>query len=96
MVTQQQNLSTATKKLTDEELSSIQDLSKQLAEIIDKFGQIKIEKLNLQSQILSLDTLEKQLETDFYSLKEKELNLSNQLSEKYGNAIINLTTGELS
>jgi len=96
MVTQNQNLSEQAKKLTEEELSSIQELSTKLTEIVDKFGQIKIEKLNLQSQITGLDSLEKQLETDFYSLKEKEFSLTNQLTEKYGNATINLTTGEIS
>lgn len=96
MVTQNQNLSDTIKKLSEEELASIQDLSNQLTDIVDKFGQIKIEKLNLQTQLANLDQLEKQLETDFYSLKEKEFNLSKQLSEKYGDATINLVTGEIS
>lgn len=96
MVTQNQSLLDTQKKLTEEELSSIQELSKQLTEVVDKFGQIKIEKLSLQTQLTNLDQLEKQFETDFYSLKEKEFNLSKQLSDKYGNATINLTTGEIS
>lgn len=96
MVTQNQNLSDSTKKLTEEELKSINELSTKLSDIVDKFGQVKIEKLNLQAQLTGLDELEKQFETEFYSLKEQELNLTKQLNEKYGNATINLVTGEVS
>lgn len=96
MVTQNQNLSEDIKKLTEEELKSINELSTKLSDIVDKFGQVKIEKLNLQAQLSSLDELEKQFETEFYSLKEQELNLTKQLNQKYGEATINLVTGEIS
>lgn len=96
MVTQNQNLSEDIKKLTEEELKSINELSTKLSDIVDKFGQVKIEKLNLQAQLSSLDELEKQFETEFYLLKEQELNLTKQLNQKYGEATINLVTGEVS
>lgn len=85
-----------TKQLTQEELSSVKELSIKLSEITSKFGQIKVEKLNLLAQITALDELEKSLDTEYFELKEKEYNLSKELSDKYGDGVLNLETGTIS
>ncbi len=84
------------KQLSVEELNSIKDLSNQLLEITSKFGQVKVEKINLLTQMTALDELEKDLDNQYLTVKEKEYTLSKELSEKYGDGVINLETGIVS
>jgi len=85
-----------TKQLTSEELANIKDLATKLNEITAKFGQLKVEKLNLLTQLTALDEMEKELDKEYFDLKEKEYNLSKELSDKYGEGVLNLETGVIS
>lgn len=84
------------KQLTQEELANVTKLANSLTEIASKFGQIKIEKLNLITQLNAVDQLEQDLDKQYLELKEKEYILSKDLSEKYGDGILNLETGTIS
>jgi hypothetical protein len=84
------------KQLTSEELSNVKELALNLNDITSKFGQLKVEKLNLLTQITALEELENALDKDYFELKEKEYILSKDLSEKYGEGTLNLETGTIS
>jgi len=84
------------KQLTPEELSNVKELALSLNDITSKFGQLKVEKLNLLTQITALEELENTLDKDYFELKEKEYTLSKELSEKYGEGTLNLETGAIS
>ena len=84
------------KQLTSEELSNVKTLADKLNEITTNFGQLKIEKINLITQLSALDELEKDLDKQYIELKEKEYTLSKELSDKYGNGTLNLETGIVS
>ena len=84
------------KQLTQEELANVTTLANSLTEIASKFGQIKIEKLNLITQLNAVDQLEQDLDKQYLELKEKEYTLSKELSEKYGEGTLNLETGTIS
>ena len=84
------------KQLTSEELANVTTLANSLTEIASKFGQIKIEKLNLITQLNAVDQLEQDLDKQYLELKEKEYTLSKELSEKYGEGTLNLETGTIS
>jgi len=84
------------KQLTPEELANVTTLANSLTEIASKFGQIKIEKLNLITQLNAVDQLEQDLDKQYLELKEKEYTLSKELSEKYGEGTLNLETGTIS
>lgn len=84
------------RKLTTEELDSIKKLATELSETSAKFGQLKIERINFQSQLNALDEYEVNLEKEYLSLKEKEFNLTKELTDKYGDGTINLETGIIS
>lgn len=84
------------KQLTQEELANVTTLANNLTEIASKFGQIKIEKLNLITQLNAVDELERSLDKQYLELKEKEYILSKELSEKYGEGTLNLETGTIS
>lgn len=84
------------RKLTIEELDSIKRLAAELSEATAKFGQLKVERINFQNQLNALDEYENTLEKEYLNLKEKEFNLTKELTEKYGDGTINLETGIIS
>ena len=63
------------KQLTPEELSNVKELALSLNNITSKFGQLKVEKLNLLTQITALEELENALDKDYFELKDKEYTL---------------------
>lgn len=84
------------KQLTQEELTNVKDLAVQLNEVTSRFGQIKVEKLNLLTQLTAIDDYEKELDKQYLELKQKEYTLSKELSEKYGEGTLNLESGTIS
>ena len=84
------------KQLTQEELTNVKDLAVQLNEVTSRFGQIKVEKLNLLTQLTAIDDYEKELDKQYLELKQKEYTLSKELSEKYGEGTLNLDSGTIS
>ena len=81
-------------KFTDEELQSLQELQNTYASISTQFGQIKVNRINLERQIENLDDAENQLEQSWEENRQTESDLVKSLNEKYGAGSLNPTTGE--
>ena len=76
-----------TEKLTETEISSVKEIQKLRAEIIEKYGLIEmsIQDLKLQKQEITEELKE---------IKVTELKLSQELQSKYGIGTINIDSGE--
>ena len=76
-----------TEKLTEQEISSVKEIQKLRAEIIEKYGLIEmsIQDLKLQKQ---------EITEEFKEIKITELKLSQELQSKYGVGTINIDSGE--
>jgi len=76
-----------TEKLTEKEISSVKEIQKLRAEIIEKYGLIEmsIQDLKLQKQEVTEELKE---------IKVTELKLSQELQSKYGVGTINIDSGE--
>jgi transcription-repair coupling factor (superfamily II helicase) len=76
-----------TEKLTEQEISSVKEIQKLRAELIDKYGLIEmsIQDLKLQKQEVTEELKE---------VKITELKLSQELQSKYGVGTINIDSGE--
>ena len=74
-------------KLTEQEISSVKEIQKLRAEIIEKYGLIEmsIQDLKLQKQEITEELKE---------IKVTELKLSQELQSKYGVGTINIDSGE--
>jgi hypothetical protein len=74
-------------KLTEQEISSVKEIQKLRAELIDKYGLIEmsIQDLKLQKQEVTEELKE---------IKTTELKLSKELQSKYGVGTINIDSGE--
>ena len=75
-------------KVTDEELKQISEIQTSIDRITINLGQLSLKKL-------SLDKEEEYLESEYEKILEKEKQLGDNLKEKYGEAQIDLKTGEI-
>ena len=75
------------KQFTEEEVNSLQEIQKEMDQIIIRFGQIAINREALDSQ-------EVILKEQLTQLKVKEQNLAKTLSDKYGKGTFDLETNE--
>ena len=73
-------------KFSDDELKSISEIRTSYAEITNRFGQIELTKYNLQKQT-------EQAEIDFESIKIKEQEILQKITEKYGPGTLDPNTG---
>ena len=81
-------------KFSDEELQSLQELQNTYASISTQFGQLKVSKMNLMRQMDSLEQSEEALEKAWDDNRQKESELVQSLTEKYGPGSLNPQTGE--
>ena len=80
-------MSETTKKFTQEEIDSLQEIQTEMDQIIIRFGKLSINREALNSQ-------EVVLKEQLTKLKVKETNLAKTLSEKYGKGTFDLETNE--
>ena len=81
-------------KFSEEELKSLQELQNTYAGISTQFGELKVSKMNLLRQLDSLEQSEDALEKAWDDNREKETELVQSLTEKYGPGSLNPQTGE--
>lgn len=80
-------MSKVTKKLTEEEISELNEIQQNNLRVIQQMGQIQISRMNLDEQ-------QKSVEQDLYIVKSKENKLLQDLEEKYGRGSVDISTGE--
>ena len=73
-------------KFSEDELKQISEIRTAYAEITNRFGQIQLTKYNIQKQ-------EEQAEIDFESIKVKEQEVLQGITEKYGPGTLDPNTG---
>jgi len=75
-------------QVTDEELQELKDLQQAKQALIYALGELEYEKLRLESQ-------KQLLESQFHKVVQGEYEISQRISEKYGDNKIDLKTGKL-
>ena len=84
------------KKLSEEEVNQLKTLQSDYAQLIAQLGQTEISILVLEKQI---DEIKKTQKDPLYvrlgEIQEQETYIAKQLSEKYGDGQINMSTGEI-
>ena len=84
-----------TKKLTAEELQSIQELQTQYNKFVFDLGSIEAQLQGLLQQKSLLETEKSNVIGDIKSLGDRERELVTTLQEKYGTGSIDPQTGEI-
>lgn len=76
-------------KLEEQDLKLLREFQQESEVLISRLGQISFQKLQIETQ-------EEFLKLKFKEITEKELKISEELKNKYGNVNIDLETGNLS
>jgi chromosome segregation ATPase len=84
-----------TKKLSQEELTQIQELQTQYNKFVFELGSVEAQIQGLSQQKSLLETEKNDIIGDIKTLGEKERELVAALQEKYGTGNINPQTGEI-
>jgi len=74
-------------KLSQEELQSIQQLQEKNRAIVIEFGEVELIKLNLERRVENAKKF-------LAELREQENTFGKELSDKYGDGTVDLSTGE--
>jgi len=84
---------TETKKLTNEEITKVQDIRKNYVSIQTAFGQLHLTKINLEKQLSQIDANYETLSTEYEKTQEAERNLVQSIQDKYGVGSLDIETG---
>ena len=80
-------------KFTEEELQSIQNLSVKNNDIVNRFGQLAIAKINLEKQSEAVEEEEFKLHEELDSVKKEEQETLQKITDKYGPGSLDPQTG---
>ncbi len=81
-------------KFTEDELKKITDLRDASQAKVVEFGQLKLDILLTSQRLKQLEEIEAKAETDYEGLQKNEVDLVNELKEKYGVGTVDLSSGE--
>lgn len=80
-------------KLTDDELNELKGIQTTYQEKTYEFGQLYIDKLNVNEKIKQLDEIESKLTKDLVDAQKKEQEWIDKISNKYGEGNLSLKDG---
>ena len=80
-------------KLSETELAEIKMLNVKFQECIYKFGNIQIEKMELDKLVNQFIEKEKLLKEEWASLQKLDTSLADKLVKKYGEGSLNINDG---
>jgi hypothetical protein len=83
------------KKLTQEEIEIVKELQKQFQDITYQIGQHQVKKFLLQKDIDAVNEEIEALNREIIRLQQKDKDMAEGLTEKYGTGYINIDTGEI-
>jgi len=82
------------KVLEQNEMQSIEELRNQSTDLIFQFGQVEMEIMITSKRLEELQNAKSDLENRYIDLQNKEQNVINDLTEKYGAGSLNVENGE--
>ena len=80
-------------KFTEEDITSLNELSQKYQSVQMGFGQIRVQKILLDQQKANLEEAEAKLEADYIDIQQKERDIVKELNEKYGPGTLDPETG---
>lgn len=83
------------KQLTSEELQSLKDLQNDYSKLMTELGTYELNLSDLEDSKKLLIEQKQKVKDSVKELREKENTIAKQLSEKYGQGTIDISTGEI-
>jgi ABC-type phosphate transport system auxiliary subunit len=83
------------RKLTQEEIDLVKDLQKQFQDVTYQIGQYQVKKYLLEKDVEAMNEQINALSLEISRLQQKDKEVAESLTEKYGTGYINIETGEI-
>lgn len=80
-------------KFTDEELKELSIIQENYSQKYLQFGQLYLERLNIEERYKQLNDLENNLKKEFSEIQKLEESFLNRITEKYGEGSLDASTG---
>jgi len=80
-------------KFTQEELTSLKELQQGYDNVRNGLGALEVSRIQTEQRLEQISNEKLRLETQYIQLNQKELDLVNELNEKYGAGNLDPTTG---
>ena len=80
-------------KFSEEEMTQLGQLQQSYREKMEKFGQVKVQRLLVEQQLNGLESAEQQVEVEYKDVQESERKLVEELNTKYGQGTLDVETG---
>ena len=80
-------------KFSDEEMKELAGLQQAYREKMEKFGQVKVQRILVEQQLNGLESAEQQVEVEYKDVQESERKLVEDLNTKYGQGTLDVETG---
>ena len=81
------------KKLTEYELKDLNDLQQEYGEVQNSMGQLSMQKILLRQEKERWETSKEEEESRYVSIQQKERDLVDKLTKKYGEGRFNIEQG---
>ena len=80
-------------KFSQDEMTEIKNIGTKYQEKMFQFGQLYLERMNLDKAFHDLQDKEKKLQTEYVEIENLEKSISEKLTSKYGEGALSLTDG---
>ena len=80
-------------KLTQEELTKIQEIRKNYVNIQSAFGQLHLTRMNLEKQLDNIELIFNELTAEYEKTQNSERELVQSIQTKYGEGTLNIDDG---
>ena len=81
------------KKLTEYEMKDLNDLQEQYGEVQNSMGQLSMQEILLSQEKERLETSKEEAESRYVTIQQKERDLVDKLTKKYGEGRFNIEQG---
>ena len=83
-------------KFSEEEMEVVKEIQQKYVDVQHKLGQLSVARIRLVQQLETLDKSEHELKQSFIDTQKSEKEFISSITEKYGDGVLNPTTGEYS
>tara|TARA_R110000824_G_scaffold336392_2_gene522910 strand:+ start:513 stop:794 length:282 start_codon:yes stop_codon:yes gene_type:complete len=80
-------------KVDENTIKEVKDLRNEINKIMFDFGNLKLEKINLDQRLKDLEKLESDMTAKYKGNMTKEKKIADKLKEKHGDGYVNLDNG---
>jgi peptidoglycan hydrolase CwlO-like protein len=80
-------------QMTDDEVSSVVELSTQYQEILGGFGELYLRKLQVEEENKRIDEMEQELKSTYSTINQRENDIVERFTKKYGQGRVDTARG---